>query len=702
MKQISLISVLCTLLSISYSQAQSGIQIRENHCQTRWFLYQDKNPIPFIDFNQERPFLTIAKGTPKVKYKMASFHFKDKVKERCTQQVIDEQIKKPNQVLLKGHFEDCDCTYEMQFTNLENGRVDWKVSLSDTTYNRIFLTWGAKEAEQFFGFGEQYSQVNMKGKQPFIFSEEQGIGRGDKPVTGLVKLVGSSGNEYTSYAPIPFYLSTENKACFVHNTTFMEFDLKRSDKVRLELWDHQAHLSFWQAETPLSLLEKYTTLTGRFPELPDWAYGTWLGLQGGAAKAEKMVQEAQAANNPVSAIWIQDWVGKRKTRFGSQLWWIWQADEKSYPNFKAFCTKMNEEGVKVLGYVNSFLANEGAMCEEAKTKGYLVKDPTGNDYLIKTAGFPAYLVDLSNPAAFEWLKGIIKTNMIEQGLSGWMADYAEWLPWDAQLHSGESAEAYHNKYPVEWARLNREAIAESGKLGEIVFFTRAGYSYSNKYSTLFWMGDQLVSWGKHDGLASTVPAMLSSGMSGLALNHSDIGGYTNVNIPFYKTHRSRELFYRWSELNAFTPIFRTHEGLMPEKNVQPYTDAEATQFFAKIGKLHHHLKDYFKLLMQEHHHKGWPLVRHLYLHYPNDPQTYHLPYQFLLGADLLVLPVLAPQQEEVNGYFPAGIWENIWTGEQINGEQWKTVAAPIGQPAAFIKLGGEQEALLRKAFSNLK
>lgn len=88
---------------------------------------------------------------------------------------------------------------------------------------------------------------------------------------------------------------------------------------------------------------------------------------------------------------------------------------------------------------------------------------------------------------------------------------------------------------------------------------RAGFRDSPKWGMLFWEGDQMVSWQTNDGIKSAVVGLLSSGLSGYAFNHSDIGGYCAVNFPFIKYHRSEELLLRWMELNAFTTVFRTHE-----------------------------------------------------------------------------------------------------------------------------------------------
>jgi alpha-glucosidase (family GH31 glycosyl hydrolase) len=91
-----------------------------------------------------------------------------------------------------------------------------------------------------------------------------------------------------------------------------------------------------------------------------------------------------------------------------------------------------------------------------------------------------------------------------------------------------------------------------------------------------------VSWDEHDGIKSAVTGLLSSGLSGYSLEHSDIGGYTAIDHPLLKYHRSKELLMRWSELAAFTVVFRTHEGNRPEVNHQIYSDEETFRHFSRI------------------------------------------------------------------------------------------------------------------------
>jgi alpha-glucosidase len=123
---------------------------------------------------------------------------------------------------------------------------------------------------------------------------------------------------------------------------------------------------------------------------------------------------------------------------------------------------------------------------------------------------------------------------------GWMADFAEYTPMDV-LYEGYDGDAYtyHNKYPYEWAKANQETIEEMQyENDEIVYFMRAGSTHSPSVTSLYWMGDQLPTFDKFDGLHSALIGMLNGGISGFGIGHSDIGGYTSLNdtehLRFYQ------------------------------------------------------------------------------------------------------------------------------------------------------------------------
>ncbi|TGK95901.1 alpha-glucosidase [Leptospira brenneri] len=684
----------------------------------------------FIKLSLNEPFLQAFTKETISKYRMASFKFKETLKNSCTEQSIDEIKKENGRITIKGKLsgKDCSSDYQLLIQTKSETEIEFKITLSNPELNRIQFQYGSHPEEKIFGLGEQFTYDELKGKTPFVFAEEQGIGRGDQPITAGANLVADAGgNVYTTYAPIPHYITSDNRSVFFENSGYANFDFSDSKKTKVEFWDFQSEKSLtgtiWLGTSAKSLIEAYTKKTGRFPKLPDWAYGTLLGVQGGTEKVSTIIKQAKDAGNPVTGLWIQDWCGRRVTNFGDQLKWRWYADETLYPDFKKFVKSMNDQNVQVLGYVNPFLGATdpkkvdddftNPLLTEAKTKGYLVKNQNGEDYLIQNVGFPAYLIDLTNPTAVRWIKDLIKKNMIGVGLSGWMADFGEGLPYDAKLASGVDAKIYHNRYPVDWARINREAIKEAGMEGKVVFFTRAGYSYSNTYSTLFWAGDQMVSYGINDGLPSSIIGLTSSGISGYALNHSDIGGYTTISNPLRNYHRSKELLLRWAEVSAFTPVFRTHEGNRPLKNWQAYTytkpdgtkslgDEDTVALFAKIARIHFALKPYIQSLVEEASLTGIPVVRHNAIVEPEDKNLLKYKYQFFLGDDLLVAPIVESGEIVQNVYLPRGRWQHLWTGTTYDGYRKVQVPAPIGKPPAFIRIGGKSEALIRSSISSIR
>jgi alpha-glucosidase len=639
---------------------------------------------PILSINTKQAFLRIAHSTPKIKEVYGFFKFKEKFSKSCTSQSIDTILSKKQGIQIQGQL--CDCAYQCDISVLDSSSIQINISLSDSTYNRIYFVYNSKKDEAIFGLGEQYTHSNLKGKKVPIWVEEQGIGAGDQPITAIANVKIAGGTPVSTYAPIPFYISNQNYSFTLNNSTRAVFDFRKKEQTTLEVWDNSLEAILKQSSKPLDLIEAHTKATGRQPQLPDWAYGTIVGLQGGTKKVIAYVDSLEASGVDISAIWIQDWVGRRRTFVGDQLRWYWQADEQRYPNFKQFCKTMNTRGISVLGYINPMLTNDGPLYQEADKKGYLVQNHLQETYVIQMTGFKVGLVDLTNPAACIWIKNIIKNNMIAYGLEGWMADFGEALPWDAVLHSGISAEVYHNQYPMHWARINREAIQEAKKEGKIAFFSRSAFQGSSQYVTLYWAGDQMTSWQKNDGLRSIVPALTSSGISGMAINHADVGGFAGFwKIGgLFQMRRTRKLLQRHIELGAFTPVYRTHEGILPQKNAQVYSDKNLSAFYAKFSQIRTKLVPYLKELNLEATEKGYPMIRHLYLHYPNDINCQKVTYQFLLGKDILVAPVLKKTQQAVKVYLPQGTWQHLFTNETYQGGQYYKIKASLGTPPVFI------------------
>jgi alpha-glucosidase len=410
----------------------------------------------------------------------------------------------------------------------------------------------------------------------------------------------------------------------------------------------------------------------------------WLGVQGGREAVAAKVRRAREAGIRVAAVWARDWEGGRATAFGSHVFWNYHYDAILYPDLPAYIERLRETNVRFLGYINPMLVPEGDMYQYGKAKGYLVKDANGNVLHANFTTFPAGIVDFDNPDGRRWFKGIIRENMIDIGMSGWMAEFGEGLPPDALLATGRKGVDAHNDYPTMWARVNREAIEEANAIGDIAFFMRAGYSGSSRHATAHWAGNQLVNWSYDDGFATIIPAALSLGFCGIGFHHADIGGYATVAW----IRRSKELLLRWCEQAAFSPIMRTNEGNQPGRNWQFDSDAETLAHFSHMVHLYVMMGPYHREVSKQYVQTGLPPMRHPILHDLQDETLHTLRYQYMYGPDLMVAPVLKPGQQEWRVYLPKDSWIHLWTGKGYSAG-WHDVPAPIGKPPVFFREGSK-------------
>ena len=575
----------------------------------------------------------------------------------------------------------------------------------------VLLTSGRADGEGVYGFGEQFRDFDLAGEMFPILVSEQGIGRGEQPITTLADLTNwAGGNLATTYGAWPTWVTSANRSFTLTNTdasgAFGIADLRRDGEISLESWASTMSAEVLAAASPAELIAARAAGASRPPLAPMTQEGAVLGLQGGTARVQQIVSEMQAAGADISGVWLQDWVGKRQTSFGSQLWWTWQLDASQYPGWQQMVADFAAADIDVLTYVNPFLADAADkgdptirnLYQEAADQGFLVKDSQGQPYVVQTVGFPVGLMDLTNPAARDWYAGVIASEVLGVGAKGFMADFGEALPFDAVLFAGTPAEQ-HNRFPDLWAQTVRQACEIAGQ-PECVAFMRSSYLNTTENVPMMWAGDQMVDFAAQDGLGSAVLGMLSGGVSGGTAWHSDIGGYTSINAVVKNYVRPPELNARWAEMQAFGAMMRTHEGNRPQVNQQVYDTPETRAQFARATQIFGALKDYRASVLDEAQRAGWPIMRHGWLVYPGTSAA-QADLQFFLGAHLLVAPVTAESATTVDVTLPPGEWVHAFTGQTFAGDQKVTVEAPIGTPAAFVRaddpVGVEIRAALTEA-----
>jgi alpha-glucosidase len=518
-----------------------------------------------------------------------------------------------------------------------------------------------------------------------MWTSEPGVGR--EPGTRLTDLMSADGSfaggdYWTTNYPQPTMLFSSGHAVMVENSCYSEIDLTAAGKATTRLWTSYADFVLFDGSTMAGVVRQLTNNAGSQSNLPNWAIGgAIVGLKDGANSFDRL-EKIIAAGAAVSGLWCEDWIGIRQTSFGRRLFWDWQWNAARYPDLPGKMAELKARGIRFLGYVNPYLAVDGPQYAEAVRLGYLALTLDSDaPYVVDFGEFDAGVVDFTNPDAANWFaEEVIGRQMLDFGLDGWMADFGEYLPVDLRLHDGDPMEM-HNRWPVLWAKVNHKAVASRSKTGDILWFMRAGFTGVQQYCPLLWAGDQSVDFSRHDGIGTVITAALSAGLVGNAFSHSDVGGYTSL----HGNVRTAELMFRWYELGAFTPVMRTHEGNRPDDNLQIDSTPELLRGFVQWSRVHAALAPWVKHLCEEASATGLPAQRALFLHYPDDRETFTIQDQYLYGADLMVAPVIEEGAVARRVYLPGDegtLWRHVWSGADWT-PGWHDVPAPLGQPPVF-------------------
>ena len=547
----------------------------------------------------------------------------------------------------------------------------------------------AGEDEGVFGGGEQYRQTNLRGLRVKNFVSEH-----MKAVTLLEKALlpralyrEKKAESIGSYAPMPVFVTDKGR--------LIRFDTSSDGWAEFGKEEYRFQYDACPASLILqkggSFQELSALLSVQIPNrqyIPDWCMdGMIIGAQGGTEEVLKKTFTLLDAGAEICGVWSQDWSGCNRTIAGYQVWWNWEANEELYPDIRGMIRKLNERGVKFLAYINPYLVRDSRLYTYCKEKGYLITRRDGGVYHIKSTTFEAGMLDLTNPEAVTYIKDVlIKRNMLELGVSGWMADFGEYLPIDCVLHEGDPA-TLHNRWPVLWARINREAIEEYGNK-EAFFFSRSGYVGIQSYAPILWNGDQHTDTTRDYGMPCVMPASFSLGFSGVTMIHCDVGGFFSIG----KLKRDPELFTRWMEMCAFSLMMRSHESIRPWANAQPYSE-EVLDQTVRLTKIHKALKPYIArcaALAGE----GLPAMRPDF--WPEmDAKKSRDMYSYFLGDELFVCPVLKKGAEKRKLWLPRGQWVHLWSGKTYKGGKKIKAEAPLGKIPVFYRRDGEHAALFR-------
>jgi len=520
----------------------------------------------------------------------------------------------------------------------------------------------ARADERYYGTGQRGLGLDLRGERLTSYNRQ---------------VYGYGGPLATMNINVPLLLSSRGYALLFDDPYPGVFDLAASDAGVVSYEAEGGELSVYVMASPTvpGLLERYTWLTGRPPLPPKWALGYLQSKYGyrNELAARAVVDRLRAEDVPADAL-ILDlyWFNA----MGDLSW-----DRSAFPNPAQMIADFEAQGVKTIlitePYVTERSTNFSAFTSPGTPRAG--QEPGGGALRIDnwfSCGCQAVLADFTHAPTRDWWWDRSVQGFLDDGVHGFWTDLGEPEAHpDRMQHTVGPARSVHNVFNLLWARMVAERYETLRPNRRVVNLTRSGYAGMQRYGTFTWSGDVQRSFG---GLEVQIPIMLTTTLSGLYYHSSDLGGFVGSGTP--------ELYMRWMQLGALTPVMRAH-GVDNEPTEPWGFGTRALDVTRDAIELRYRMLPYLYTLAREAYDTGLPLVRPLFFADPDDPALQDVDDAFLLGEDLLVAPVLRAGQRRRTVQLPAGTWIDYWTGSAMAGGQRVEVEAPLDRLPLFVREG---------------
>jgi alpha-D-xyloside xylohydrolase len=542
--------------------------------------------------------------------------------------------------------------------------------------HRVEVLFKARDGERCYGLGQhQHGKLDQKG--------------------AVIELI-----QRNTEVSIPFLLSSAGYGFLWNNPGIGRVELGTTGTRWVAEASRQWDYWVTAAAEPADIVRRYTEVTGRAPMLPEWASGFWQCKLRYRTADELLgvAREFRRRGLPLSVIVVDyfHW-----TKQGE-----WRFDPAEWPDPAGMVAELDRLGVKLMVSIWPTVNPAGETYAEMADLGLLVASERGHSLHLaiwdkgsrdRRAMVSYY--DPTNPRAREYIWSRVKDGYYSHGVRVWWLDACEpelvpEHPDNLRYHLGPGLEV-GNLYPLLNAKAFYDGMTAEGA-DEVVSLCRSAWAGSQRYGAAVWSGDIGSTF---DDLRRQIPAGLNIGLSGIPWWTTDIGGFKGGDV---RSPSFRELLVRWFQFGVFSPLCRLHGFRMPgtmSGAEQSGAPNEPWSFGDQVyGILRHwlalreRLRPYVMETMRVAHAEGLPPMRPLFLNFPADEACWEIDDQFLLGADLLVAPVVVEGATERRVYLPAGArWLDAWTGDPVPGGQWVTAPAPLERIPVYVREGGAIE-----------
>ena len=514
-------------------------------------------------------------------------------------------------------------------------------------FSSIQLSLGV--GETVYGFGERFGTFVKNGQTIDVWNED-----------------GGTASEQ-GYKDIPFYMTSNGYGVLVNNRGHVSFEVgtENTDAVQFSVPGEGLDFCIIYGPTPKEILRRYTALVGRPANVPAWSYGLWLTTsfttKYDEATINSFVDGMAERDIPLSAFhydcyWMREF-----------HWTDFEWDKRFFGDIESTLERLHKDkGLHICAWINPYIGQRGSMFAEGKEHGYLVRRPNGDVWQTDNWQAGMALVDFTNPEAREWFKAKVR-RLLHQGVDAIKTDFGERIPIDVVWHDGSDPASMHNWYTQLYNQAVFEAIEEVHGKGNACLFARSA-TVGGQMEPVHWGGDCESTFS---GMAQTLRAGLSITSSGFGFWSHDIGGFEGA-FP------DSAVYKRWVAFGLLGSHSRMHGSTVyrvpwlfdeaDEKNgVKIVPGQSAVDVARRFVKLKLSLMPYLYEVGLQPHENGTPVMRSMFMEFPDDPTCRTLDRQYMFGPSLLVAPVFT-YSGDVQYYLPAGTWTNWFTGETVSSE----------------------------------
>ena len=545
--------------------------------------------------------------------------------------------------------------------------------------------------QAFRGFGGRHNSIDQAGREFYNWTQQENLS------------AGGIGGPAPPDAPDPdlYLFPNGESAAYYVQSSFISPDRYGFllDRNELSHWRMASDRDdAWQVEsasrtlsyvvvpgTSHEAISNLTAVTGRHRVPPRWAIGPTLdrlvrfpdeSAADYEAEVRSDLRDLEANDIDLSAYRIEGW------------------QFLPHKFLEHVIAKLRSRGIKPILYLRSFVGTDEIGTDDPRAydvalrKGYVATHADGTPFVFTSNfGAAAAQIDFTNPKAVKWWQSRVE-DALELGAEGFMADFGEQVQVGMHFHNGATGWSMHNRLPVLLHRATSQAVNRFERTHprrRIFYYNRSGYSGtpgSARFEFANFPGDETTDWSRSSGIASLAPDMLNRGIGGAYGFTTDIGGF--FDIPYGPT--SKELFIRWVEWAALSPMFRIHGSVAAGTHTPWSYDAETLRIYKRMSDLHRRAEPLIMRLWKRANRTGMPIASPLWLNYPHDGNAAREDQEWMLGRNVLVAPVVEKGAITVTAYFPRGCWRTS-NGDTFTGPRYAYDRARLGSLPYFIRCG---------------